>query len=324
MSDTGDVWSAIDFETANSHPGSVCSVGLVRICGGEIVARSTTVVRPPRPVDWFARFNIEFHGITPAHVADAPEWPEVFDHILDFAAGAPLVAHNATFDMGVIRSACAQAGLSWPELPYTCSLATARRVWRDLPDYKLPTVCARIGHELLRHHSADADAEAAAQIMLAALAEHGVSSLPELAARTGALLRTLPAGTASAAPGPAAVAPSDRFARWREESRAPLPAPDPGADPSGPLYGRTVCVSGELRELSKLEAWQRIAAAGGHPAKNVTRRTDVLVIGAATAAKTEKQRRAETYAAKGQDIAIVTEATFLADLLASPSRLPHR
>ncbi|WP_415840334.1 BRCT domain-containing protein, partial [Nocardiopsis gilva] len=100
----------------------------------------------------------------------------------------------------------------------------------------------------------------------------------------------------------------------------PLPEPDPHADPTGPLYGRTVCVSGDLDAMDKPEAWKRIAEAGGRPAKNVTRATDVLVIGAHDGTgKTSKHLRAEAYRARGQRIDIITEAEFRARLaLAHP------
>ena len=67
-----------------------------------------------------------------------------------------------------------------PELAYTCTLALSRRTW-SLPDHRLPTVCEHIGHRLAQHHRADADAEAAAHIMIAAMHGHGTTSLAELA-----------------------------------------------------------------------------------------------------------------------------------------------
>ncbi|KUP95311.1 exonuclease domain-containing protein [Thermobifida cellulosilytica] len=310
----GDSWTAIDFETANRDRGSVCAVGLVRVVDGRIVDRHTTLVRPPAPVAYFDRFNIEFHGITPEQVADAPEWPQVHATILEFADGGPFVAHNAAFDMGVIRAACAHTGLEGSPLDYACSLDTARRTWPELRDHRLPTVCRRIGHDLRRHHAADADAEAAAHIMLAAFREHGVATLPELCQRLRRPLRRAGASPVpQAAPAPL-WSPGTRFDRWRREAAEPLPEPNPHADPGGPLYGKVVCVSGDLAALSKPEAWRRVAAAGGVPARNVTRRTDVLVVGDNGGVKTAKHRRAESYNASGSRIEIITEAELLARL----------
>ncbi|GLU46264.1 exonuclease domain-containing protein [Nocardiopsis ansamitocini] len=325
----GDRWTAIDFETANHDRGSVCSVGLVRVEEGRIAERYTTLIKPPPQAGRFARFNIDFHGIGPEQVADAPEWPEAFRAIVDFADGGPLVAHNAAFDMGVIHAACAHTGLAWEATDYACSLYTARRTWPALDNHKLPTVCAEIGHDLLRHHAADADAEAAAHIMIAALRVHGVHTLFDLCLKTRRpLLRTsglaarvdpapLPAPVQEPAPTlwdaePSRARPpmSARYQQWQDIAREPLPEPDPNADPAGALFGRVVCVSGDLAGMSKIEAWKRIAAAGGVPAKNVTKKTNVLVTGAVDGAKTAKHRQAEAYAAKGQRIEVVSEAEF--------------
>uniref|UniRef100_UPI000623DB38 BRCT domain-containing protein n=1 Tax=Allosalinactinospora lopnorensis TaxID=1352348 RepID=UPI000623DB38 len=119
---------------------------------------------------------------------------------------------------------------------------------------------------------------------------------------------------ARAVPPPA----DDRFARWREAGQAPLPEANPHADPAGPLYGRVVCISGELEAMGKPAAWERVAEAGGHPAKNVTKKTGVLVAARGDGAgKTAKHRRAEAYRARGQRIEIITEADFLARLAVS-------
>ncbi|WP_106252627.1 exonuclease domain-containing protein [Allonocardiopsis opalescens] len=314
-------WVAIDFETANHDRGSVCSVGAVRVEDGRLVDRFTSLVRPPRGVGFFSPYNIAVHGITADDVAGAPEWPEVFERLLAFNRGAPLVAHNAVFDIGVLRTACGHTGLGWPDVDYACTLAVARRTWSVLPNHKLPTVCAHIGHQLRRHHSADADAEAAAHIMLAALRTHGATSLTGLgpmsrlaAGRGGAPSRP------AAAPGGAGRAA--RYDQWQAEARAPLPEPVADADPAGPLYGRTVCVTGDLASMPKPEAWQRIAEAGGRPAKNVTKKTDILVIGRAElGGPTGKQRQAEAYREKGQAIELIGEAEFLAYLgLATEAR----
>ncbi|CAL9355133.1 3'-5' exonuclease DinG [Nocardiopsis dassonvillei] len=308
-----DSWTAIDFETANQDRGSACAVGLVKVRDGQITDRHTTLIRPPAGIDFFSRHNIAVHGITPDDVADAPTWEAVHARIVEFADGDPLVAHNAPFDMGVLAQACARTGLAVPGWDYACTLALSRRTWADLPDHRLPTVSAHIGHRVTHHHRADADAEAAARIAIAAMERHGTASLADLA-RTAGGLRRLDATTAAApAPVPVRQTPGeDRFARWQRAAQAELPAPSPDADPHGPLYGKVVCVSGDLESMDKPEVWRRIAEAGGTPAKNVTKKTDVLVVGGhAGFGKTSKHRQAETYAERGQRIAFVTEADLL-------------
>lgn len=311
-------WTAIDFETANHDRASACAVGLVRVRDGAIVDRYTTLIRPPRSVGSFSRHNVAVHGITAADVVDAPDWERVHARIVEFAGGDPLVAHNAAFDMGVLRGACSHTGLSHPAWDYACTLALSRRTWAGLADHKLPTVCAHIGHRVRHHHRADEDAEAAARIVIAAMEYHGTASLAEVVRAAGVGLRRVEAaaGNPAQAVRVGATAPAgtaDRFHRWQRESQTPLPEPAADADPSGPLYGRTVCVSGDLEAMDKPEVWRRVAEAGGHPAKNVTRRTDVLVIGGHDGeGRTAKHLRAEAYRERGQRIDFVSEGELLA------------
>ncbi|WP_017580191.1 exonuclease domain-containing protein [Nocardiopsis valliformis] len=312
-------WTAIDFETANQDRGSVCAVGLVRVSEGQVVDRFSTLIRPPEPVSFFSRHNTAVHGITAADVTEAPTWEKVREQVVDFVQGGALVAHNAPFDMGALRQACAHTGQALPAFDYACTLALSRRTW-ELPDHRLPTVCAHVGHQITQHHRADADAEAAAHIMIAAMLRYGTSSLPELSRAAGLRLGRLeaiqPVAVPVAAPVvPAAPATEDRYGRWQRAAQSPLPEPSPDADPAGPLYGRTVCVSGDLRAMDKPEVWKRIAEAGGQPAKNVTKKTDVLVVGDSDhGGKTSKHKQAETYIAKGQSIDIITETELVARL----------
>lgn len=159
-----DSWVAIDFETANEHRGSPCAVGMVAVEDGQAVQTYTSYIQPPPPVSYFSPFCVSIHGITPDKVVGAPGWTEALEAIVRFADGRPLVAHNAAFDLGVIRDACNQVGLDWPELRYACTLVIARRTW-PLLSYSLPWVTEAAGFQLSGHHDAGADALAAAHVL---------------------------------------------------------------------------------------------------------------------------------------------------------------
>ena len=154
---------AIDFETANSSRGSPCAVGLARVEGGQIVGTRRMLMRPPEGVDWFDDFNIELHGITPAMVRNEPRFAARLPEILAYAGGLPLVAHNAAFDLGVIRDACDESGLEWPTLTYACTLVLSRRTY-DLLSYSLPWAAEAAGFPIDQHHDPEADALAAAHV----------------------------------------------------------------------------------------------------------------------------------------------------------------
>jgi len=66
---------------------------------------------------------------------------------VDFIGDDVVVAHNAGFDLRVIRYACALDSIEWPEMRFLCTLVMARRAMA-LPTYRLPFLA-----ETLASHS---------------------------------------------------------------------------------------------------------------------------------------------------------------------------
>jgi len=188
--ESGDVslnFTAIDFETANSSPASACSVGLVKVRDGKVVDRAGWFIRPPLGHDLFQEWNIRIHGIRPEQVADAAGWVDQLADLVEFAEDDHLVAHNAGFDMGVIRAACAATFVACPEYSYLCSLQVARRTY-TLDSYRLPVAAMAAGFDGFQHHDALADAEACAAIVIHAARHHEAATVEDLAGLTGARL----------------------------------------------------------------------------------------------------------------------------------------
>lgn len=164
MTTTADApFVAIDFETADTLRDSACSVALVRVERGEIVAREHRLIRPPRSAFEFSYL----HGIEWRHVKDQPTFGDVWRDVLPMLTGTRfLAAHNAPFDRGVLEECCRVARLAPPRLRFECTVQLARRTWGIFPT-KLPNVCEALGIPL-KHHDALSDAEACARIVIAA------------------------------------------------------------------------------------------------------------------------------------------------------------
>ena len=183
-------FTAIDFETANGSSASPCAVGLVKVADGKIVDTFSTLIQPPYPNDWFATGNIKVHGIRPEDVVSAPSWAQALEQMLEFIAGDDLIAHNAGFDMGVLKSSIELIDGQIPALRYGCSLIMARKTY-NLESYRLNQVAYAIGHEEFDHHDALADSDACARIVIHMAKRHEVSSLEELAKLTNHTLKNL-------------------------------------------------------------------------------------------------------------------------------------
>jgi DNA polymerase-3 subunit epsilon len=177
-------FTAIDFETANSSSASACSVGLVKVRDGVVVDQANWFIRPPLGYEQFSEWNTRIHGIMAPDVADALLWDEQLPDLVAFAAGDHLVAHNASFDMGVIAAACRASFIGVPTFSYLCSLQVARRTY-DLDSYRLPVAAMAAGFEDFAHHNALADSQACAAIIVHAARRHDAGSIEELSRAVG-------------------------------------------------------------------------------------------------------------------------------------------
>ncbi len=173
-------YTTVDFETANSYRGSPCAVGVVKVRNGVPVDQERWLIRPPEAVDYFDGFNVALHGITPEMVRVAPRWRRILPRLLAYVGEDVVVAHNAGFDIGVIRYACAADGIAWPSVRFLCTLVLSRRAL-SLPSYRLPFVLHEFGVEFDGHHDALADAKAVVTIISHLSRLEGVSDINSLA-----------------------------------------------------------------------------------------------------------------------------------------------
>lgn len=174
---------ALDFETASGTPGSACAVGLAWIRDGQVIQTAHRLIRPHDMV--FHPSFIAIHGIYPYHVEHEPEFPAIWDELLPHLEAVPmLLAHNAPFDIGVLRAALTHYGQPWPALSFLCTVKIARAAWPDLENHKLSTVAQHIG-VALQHHLADSDAAASAHILLRAMADAGIEDLQAMLTKFG-------------------------------------------------------------------------------------------------------------------------------------------
>ena len=174
--------TVIDFETANHSRASACSIGVAVIEAGKITARVERLIRPPKGFGWFRDDFSAIHGITHRDVCGAPGFDAVFHDLLPHLSSAVLAAHNAAFDMGVLRTLLRHYGISFA-CDYFCTLTVARAAWPDLPAHDLKTVAGHLGIDL-DHHRAGSDANAAAGIILAVLAANGTKMQQLIASHT--------------------------------------------------------------------------------------------------------------------------------------------
>ncbi|MCU1406564.1 MAG: polymerase subunit epsilon [Glaciihabitans sp.] len=157
---------------------------MVKVRDGVVVDKVGWLIRPPVGHNEFMFWNTKIHGIVEADCVDAQLWEEQLPALVAFADGDHLVAHNASFDMGVIRAASTASFVETPSFSYLCSLQVARKTY-TLDSYRLPSAAMAAGFEDFAHHDALADAEACAAIISHAAKRHEAADLAHLATITG-------------------------------------------------------------------------------------------------------------------------------------------
>ena len=151
-----------DVETPNRYNNRMSAIGISVIEGGRIVEESFSYVNPET---FFDDFNTQLTGISEETVADAPAFPDLWNQIEPVMSSGILVAHNAVFDLGVLKKCLQDYGIPWKGSVRYCCTARMGRVL--LPDmrHRLNDMCEYYGIEL-DHHKADSDSHACAEILL--------------------------------------------------------------------------------------------------------------------------------------------------------------
>ena len=153
---------AFDVETPNRFNNRMSAIGISVIEDGRIVDEFYSLVDPEQPFDWF---NTKLTGISEASVSGAPNFPALWEQIEPILASGLLVAHNAGFDIGVLRCCLRDYGIGWKaETKGLCTVVMGRSLLPGI-SHKLNDMCAYYGISL-NHHRADSDSRACAEILI--------------------------------------------------------------------------------------------------------------------------------------------------------------
>ena len=148
----------LDLETTGgaARSDAITEIGAVKVRGGERLGELATLVDPGTGVP---PNIVALTGITTAMVTGAPPLAAVLPSLLEFLAGAVLVAHNAPFDAGFLRAACERHGQAWPRPPVLCTARLARAVLSvdEAPSVRLGALARLFDTATTPNHRALAD-----------------------------------------------------------------------------------------------------------------------------------------------------------------------
>lgn len=175
----------VDLETTGAHAQreEITEIGAVKTLGGEVVGEFSTLVRPEQAV--ISAFVERLTGITNGMVAGAPTIHAVLPSFLEFSRGAVLVAHNAGFDIGFLKAACARLDYQWPNPHVLDTVRLARHVVPrpEVRNHKLATLAQHFATQTPPTHRALDDARATNEILhhlFERFGSYGITTLEEL------------------------------------------------------------------------------------------------------------------------------------------------
>lgn len=300
----------IDFETATANRNSACEIGLTFVSNCRIVETKSWLIQPVGNV--FNYFNIQVHGIRPEDVAQEPTFDQLWHEIGPLVENEFLIAHNAGFDMGVLRGTLDTYGIPYPSLQYACSYQFSRKVWLDMPRYDLKTLCTH-NNINFRHHRAGADSRATAELTLKAFERTGVTSMHAFVAHLGMKTGQLYAGGYN----------SSSLSGGAKRRKSPLASSNPEKrNPNSIFFGKTVVITGTLSAMTRTEAQQQLTDLGAISSDTLTPNTHYLIVGeqdvriVGSGKLSSKQKKGLQFIAQGAALEFMHETVFLQHLKA--------
>lgn len=117
--------------TGKSNSDRICEIAAVRVVDGKIVDRFEQLACPEMDIP---RDATAIHGIHNYEVRNAPLVGEVLQAFKQFVGLFPLMAHNAAFDVRMLRNESERTNVQLPFVPVYCSWKIAKAV---LPKSKM-------------------------------------------------------------------------------------------------------------------------------------------------------------------------------------------
>lgn len=299
---------AIDFETANEKRSSPCSIGIVVVRNNEIVEKVHYLIKPREMR--FMPINIGIHGIRPGMVEDKPEFDEIWNKISHYFDNSLIIAHNASFDISVIRRTLELYDIKPVSFEYVCTMKLARNFYPQIENAKLNTVNRFLGYEF-NHHDALADALACSNILLKIAEELETDNIEEICRLTGVTIgKVNEEGYEPSSSKGRILKRSGRQCSFQSQNLFDNLRDDA-------FKNEVVVFTGSLPSITRNEGVRIVSRLGGICKSSVTKKTTILVSNINNINELKrnemstKMRKAFDLKEKGQKISFINEEDFI-------------
>ena len=159
----------LDFESTglNTAKARIIEIGAVKLVEGTVTETFQQLVDPEESL---TPKITEITGITDASLQGQPKAAEALPKLMAFIGDAPIAAHNASFDVSLLKSELKRLDMSWSG-PVLDTLTYARKLYPKQKSFRLGALCKHLGVSLKNAHRAVHDAAATAQCLARMFAE---------------------------------------------------------------------------------------------------------------------------------------------------------
>lgn len=152
----------VDIETTGGSPknSKITEIAIYKHDGNEIIDQFETLINPEISIP---EFIVNLTGINDQMVKNSPKFHEISDKIIEFTEGCIFVAHNVSFDYGVLRHEFRKIGHDFRR-KNLCTVIASRNILPGFDSYSLGKLTRALGIELIGRHRAGGDAFATAKL----------------------------------------------------------------------------------------------------------------------------------------------------------------
>ena len=281
-----DSYVAIDIETTGLDPrfDEIIEIAGIKYQGAMEIGRFQSLIKPENEID---PFITELTGITNAMLENAPPIKMVLPDFLSFVGDYTLVGHNINFDVNFIYDNAQYLELAPFSNNFIDTMRISRRLYKDLENHKLSTLVAYLAVADTVEHRALSDCLSTQGCFVA---------MKAYADQIGGI-------------------PKASWEMFNKLSKTITPETTE-FNPDSPIYGMSFAFTGKLERMTRREAMQAVANAGGICCDGVIATTNYLVLGnndyckSIKGTKSAKQKKAEKMQKAGMDIATMSEDVF--------------
>tara|TARA_B110000211_G_scaffold205872_1_gene240424 strand:+ start:139 stop:1050 length:912 start_codon:yes stop_codon:yes gene_type:complete len=294
---------AIDFETANSNRNSPCEIGIVKVENFKITDKKSFLIRPKE--NYFDWMNTEIHGIDEDTVKNEPEFDVIYSKIKDDFENYPIIAHNASFDISVLRRTLDLYDIPYPRTEYTCTYQMAKSSLEGCLSYRLDAISKFLDIKL-DHHRALSDANACAEIAIKLFNDKSITDFSQI--KDIFKIRTGELNDDGYKPSLSIRNKGYKISDLEYEENL---------QPENPFFERNIVFTGTLTSMVRREAQIKVLELGGKCSSGVNNSTNFLIVGEqdysryGEGSKSSKMKKADNLLSKGQEIELLSENQFI-------------